>query len=149
MGSGVSHLKTTAMSSDKHLRDLLLEKTSEIQRLKSDNERYTVTCTYIYIYVCVCVCFSFIRKSAMCCYYHAYISAHRLRKLASDYEEKLRHRDVLNKRLARELDTMKKDADVQAKTIRELKEILQTHVNPPGPAQLRHRAGYCNAYKCT
>ena len=42
MGSGVSHKKGTAMnttSSDKHLRDLLLEKTSEIQRLKSDIDR--------------------------------------------------------------------------------------------------------------
>ena len=42
MGSGVSHKKSTAMnttSSDKHLRDLLLEKTSEIQRLKSEIDR--------------------------------------------------------------------------------------------------------------
>ena len=42
MGSGASHKRSTAMtttSSDKHLRDLLLEKTSEIQRLKSEIDR--------------------------------------------------------------------------------------------------------------
>lgn len=90
-------------SSDKHLRDLLLEKTSEIQRLKSEIDR--------------------------------------LRKLTADYEVQMRSKDILNKRLTCEVETMKKDADVQAKTLRELKEILQTHVNPTGPAQLRHRTG--------
>lgn len=40
MGSGSSHIRGTEMNPDKHLRDLLLEKTSEVQRLKSENERY-------------------------------------------------------------------------------------------------------------
>lgn len=44
MGSGASHKRNTAMtaataSSDKHLRGLLLEKTAEVQRLKSEIDR--------------------------------------------------------------------------------------------------------------
>lgn len=70
----------------------------------------------------------------------------RLRKLTADYEVQMRSKDILNKRLTCEVETMKKDADVQAKTLRELKEILQTHVNPTGPAQLRHRTGENNLY---
>lgn len=66
---------------------------------------------------------------------------HRLRKLTADYETQVRHKDVLNQQLTREIETLKKDANTQAKTLRELKEILQTHVNPTGPAQLRHRMG--------
>jgi hypothetical protein len=53
----------------------------------------------------------------------------------------MRRKDVLNQQLTREIETLKKDADTQAKTLRELKEILQTHINPTGPAQLRHRMG--------
>ena len=65
----------------------------------------------------------------------------RLRKLAADHEENIRRKDILNQTLTYEIDTLKKDADVQSRTLRELKEILQTHVKPSGPAQLRHRAG--------
>ena len=65
----------------------------------------------------------------------------RLRKLVADLENSIRLKDDLNKTLSCEIQTLKKDADVQSKTLRELKEILQTHVKPAGPAQLRHRAG--------
>lgn len=64
-----------------------------------------------------------------------------MRKLIADYEAKIHNKDVLNDQLTCEVERLKKDADVQARTLRELKEILQTHVNPTGPAQVRHRAG--------
>jgi cGMP-dependent protein kinase len=103
MGSGASHNSTKVMSGDRHLRDLLLQKTSEIQRLRSDNER--------------------------------------LKKLVADQEENIHRKDVLNQTLTQEIETLRKDADVQSRTLRELKEILQTHVKPAGPVQVRHRAG--------
>lgn len=69
------------------------------------------------------------------------ISLCRLRKLIADYEAQIRNKDALTDQLTCEVERLKKDADVQARTLRELKEILQTHVNPTGPAQVRHRAG--------
>ena len=75
----------------------------------------------------------------MCtCTFHSH---YRLRKLIVDYESQMRSKDLTVQQLTRELETRMKDADVQAKTLRELKEILQTHVNPSGPAQFRHRTG--------
>ena len=66
----------------------------------------------------------------------------RLRKLVAEYEGNLRVRDVKNQKLTHEIEILKKDAEVQSRTLRELKEILQTHVKPARPVQLRHRAGY-------
>ena len=49
MGSGTSHKRDAEMNPDKHLRDLLLEKTSEVQRLKSENERYAKVVVLSYV----------------------------------------------------------------------------------------------------
>ena len=65
----------------------------------------------------------------------------RLKKLVADQEENIHRKDVLNQTLTQEIETLRKDADVQSRTLRELKEILQTHVKPAGPVQVRHRAG--------
>ena len=63
--------------------------------------------------------------------------------MVKDHENTLHEKDLLIHKLKNEMKTMKKEADAQNKTIRELKEILQTQVKRPGPAQLRHRAGEC------
>ena len=58
-----------------------------------------------------------------------------------DHEENIRMKELYNQKLTKEIETLKKDAEIQSRTLRELKEILQTHVKPAGPVQLRHRTG--------
>lgn len=72
---------------------------------------------------------------------NVYIIRIRLRRIANSFEENLRLKENENGKLIKEIETLKKDAAVQSKTLRELKEILQTHVKPTGQTQLRHRAG--------
>ena len=108
-------------SADQHLRELLLEKTSELQKLRADKDRLVKNSNLYAVF--------------------KYSHFSRTDKLCVELNRKLRTKEDTISTLTQEIDKQKSEVTTQKQRIMELTELLGQTVVKTRPVDLKHRMG--------